>query len=290
VREIDNRRVKPLSTTGTRRGQGKSGKVFMLFKKRCLLLLVGLFFINESITYGQMFWKGLTEFPIVKIQDSTKEIPPFYFWQKIYKTKGKNPFLLKLMTKNGTFVDAPSGQKSIGRELSDRAIRGSLGPDGYQSLVYPMTIESGDEKWKATVRTNPENKYQWFVDVVNKNDHIPKEILVPKTEGDTWEPSPIGFFGNSTKFYFLMITGSTDSRGYDLFQLDPIDGTVKNVGYTNGRVFLKNGNWIVWEKPWSVRLDGHFFHTTALVAFNLSDQKNYVLTDGKYISLFNKWK
>ena len=263
----------------------------MLFKKRYLLLLLGLFFINNSITYGQMFWDGLTDFPVVNIQDSTIEIPPFYFWQKIYKTKGKNPFVLKSINKNGFFVDAPSAQESISHELSDMAIQGSLGPDDYQSPEYPVTIESGDKKWQVTIRTNPENQYQWFIDVVNEKERITKEILVPKNAGDAWAPSPVGFFGKRGWFYFLMTTGPTDSRGSDLFQIDPTDGTMKNVGYTNGRVYLsKNGNWIIWEKPSSVRLGGHSYNTTALVAFNLNEQKNYVLTDGSTITLFNKWE
>jgi hypothetical protein len=263
----------------------------MLFKKRYVLLILGLFFINKPVTYGQIFWEGSTDFPVVNTQDSTIEIPPFYFWEKIYKTKGKNPFRLKLMNKNGSFVDAPSVQESISPELSRRAIQGSLGHDDGQNPSYPVAMQSGDKKWKVTIRTNPENQYQWFVDVVNKNDQSTKEILVPKNEWDAWAPSPIGFFGKRVLFYFLMTTGTSDSRGSDLFQIDPTDGTMKNVGYTNGRVFLnKDENWIILEKRSSVRMGGHSFNTTALVAFSLNEQKNYVLTDGNTITLFNKWK
>jgi len=107
-----------------------------------------------------------------------------------------------------------------------------------------------------------------------------------------WNPHPLGIYGAKTeRFYFLMTCCSNTDRVYELFQYDPNSSEILKIGYTNGNVFPSpDGRWLVWETGrWSGELNGKTYWRTNLVAYDMQEQVNFIVTEGTELDLFNTW-
>jgi len=221
---------------------------------------------------------------------------PFYFWKMEYKDNAEGDYKPFLMKKDGTVKKA-----LISKERSKiRFESGSSGaflPSGElrgNDLNRSREVISSDGKWSVRfywnmTYANDENNIQLIVKEIEKNRE--EKISVPtSSEGYVY---PVIWSEKRDLFYFLIEEGDTTDRSFGLWQYSVENKSFCYVGMTDGRFFLSSdGKWIVWETGRALDRSGPGYpnYSVNLVLFDIVREKNYQLTEGKSVNLFDHWK
>lgn len=260
-----------------------SRKFFSLY----FLLLFGPLNVNAEI---------LGPVPLGDFKSILVEIYPFCFWKMQYpaKNQGKyEPFLIdekgrikRLSHFNGKAnVDLKMGKFDV--FPPDDSLRGG-------GLNQSKEVVSPDGKWSV--------KFHWDMTFANDEKNIQiieKNIETGREEKEIVPASSMGVVypscWNCRKgiFYFLVEMGGAKDKSFNLWQYDIKNKSFCCIGITDGRFFLSpDGKWIVWETgrlDQQSQKDNEMF-CVQLVLFNVQNGKNYRLTEGKSVNLFDHWE
>ncbi len=225
------------------------------------------------------------------------KISPFCFWRMEYSggKEGKyKPFLMN--DKNGKFKKL-SGFKGKPRVDLKSGIYCSYGSPGdlrgndlnkSKEVVSPDGDQSIRFYWNMTFADDENNVW-----LILKNTKTKREEKVFYPGSCMGLVSPLFWNGPKNLFYFMVGGGVTTDSSSGLFQFDVSDKSFLYVGTTNGRAFLSPDNkWVVWEtgRMMSECGVGYKMYCTHLVLYDVDKGKNYQLTDGKSVNLFDHWK
>jgi len=264
------------------------------------LLLIFFFFVFSSICFAEKNWTWCSDFPVVQLKGSGVTIPSFYFWRRVYLSKGKDVFKPVLVEPDGTMTpETLPGEYIDGKEAS-YAADGSAVSVNTSKLDVSMGAVSSDGVWEVKafntyqddVNKTPTNFRQegWYFQVQN----------LKTSESVTCNGGPFGFgpggychWDDRKDICYVSVTsGSSTNRAYDLVLIDPHDQSFKRVCNTNGRVFFNHDEtWLIWESGrWLGQLGNKSVWIRNLFAFNSKLKKNFIIAEGTQLDVFNRWK
>jgi len=248
-----------------------------------LILSIWIFFLPKG--YGsEIRWKEISDFPTESIKKTSAQIPPFYAWQRIYKAKGKSWFYPVLIGSKGK-VEKIDLQEDMPSDLKN----GLYWPTS-KFFQRDAKLTAPSRKIRINLISGKENvKYAIFLIVEDVQSGRAEKIAVP--DPGAWSPFPLFWHPSKDLYFFLVTTGSSTNRACNLWVFDPWRKTFGKIGNTNGRDFLSpDGKWLFWETGrWLGDLENKSYWITNLVGFDIDNEKNYLITEGTAVYLFNRW-
>jgi hypothetical protein len=261
----------------------KNRKFFSL----CYLLLFGPLNVNAEI---------LGPVPLGDFKSISAEIYPFCFWRMEYRGKSEGKYEPLIIDEKGSIKHPShfSGKANVDLKMGKLDVFPPSDLLRGGDLNQSKEVISPDGKWSV--------KFHWdmtFADDEKNIQIIVKDIETGREEKEIVPTSSMGVVypscWNFPKdiFYFLVEMGGANDKSFNLWQYDLKNKSFCCIGITDGRFFLSpDGKWIVWETgrlAQQGRKDNEIFYAQ-LVLFNVQNGKNYRLTEGKSVNLFDHWE
>jgi hypothetical protein len=233
------------------------------------------------------------QFPLKDISRSSPiHLPPFSFYAEVDemgKVNGVYSFKLFHVTASGQ-VELKSkeihNQAEVAVQLrklnNNNNYSRSFLNGGYQNAsVSPTGLFRVTLQQDRDQNMNDINDIDLEVTSVSHGDQT--EIQVPDTGG----AQPLGWNTNKDLFYFLV--SGYETRGSDLWQLDPALSQLKKIGCTQQSVYLSpDGEWILWGNA-GINNNGDNC-TSGFNAFNVEKGVSYRLTHSLEPKYFADWE
>ncbi len=281
-----------------------SGPRFLKYRLYPLSLVLALALVAhaQEVPDIDVGWKNVSEYPLTQLKGSGVTIPPFYYWARpLQLKKGQAPFQAYLMREDGTSVPVTLPGEQVDPKLAGQAAWGS-GP-GFDPQFGGDQLRKGaqslDEKWEVrVVYTTPDGKAEPTPDY----GHDVEQFRVKNRKtGQTathlvtdWGFGSAGyhFWDNQNDlFYTNVVSGSSTNRAFNLILVDPHDLSFHLVGNSDGAYFAPDRAWVAWQSGrWGSRLGPKWVWIKNLFLFNSKLRKNFIVTRGPVIALFNRWK
>jgi hypothetical protein len=223
---------------------------------------------------------------------ATIRIAPFYFWRRVYKLKGRSHKELFLMDEHGHFSP-----------ITDTATVSRM----RTVAPTPLDLDHGDEIFRS-----PSSRFlaRFLTGAdepqIQGRAYDSEEILrlVDLNSGSTSYYRVATEFGGADilrwhqkddLLYYAYVAGSSTDRSIAMHQFDPKLNRSVFIGGAGGSLhFSADGLWIIWETGRSIEsggagLGGITVNVTQLMAFNVTENKNYALTDDVSVNQFVEW-
>jgi hypothetical protein len=201
-------------------------------------------------------------------------LDPFYVERRVYQVKGKSRLKPYLVNRDGRLVVIPEIPKRAPQDKKEEGTNGFLKGDGPSfSGKYQIALHwNGGWLTVTDVSTGQKKDYP-----------IPDSGFCANACG--WHPQ-------KDLFYFDIMQGPDDGRGWSLWQFDPEKERFAYVGFTSGQILLSpDRKWILWGTG------GHFegfagmtVEGSHLNVSNIDAGINYELTPGASLNYFFGWK
>lgn len=222
-------------------------------------------------------------------------LPAFYLWVNEKPENGGSfkPFLINEKGERSnasSFREKPSKPLTeFGKRLFYPANAGvGNGLDESKELLSPDGKLAAKTYSIKTFADDLNNAYLMLRDVKRGNE---KKVRVPaQSNGQMF---PLFWHTQKSLLYFMTTVGEGEKHSLELWEYDTVDGLFRNIGDTNGDIFLSpDGKWIVWETglwmdPNRSKLP---IHSVLLCAYSVEKKVNYRLTDGLSACAFHRWK